>query len=160
MEGVVGGTGGVCVRVEGRGGISIICGNKVVNGLIRKNASEILLKSLRSAGVLMVAALVGEAGELSKEAGDEGVEDTRLIALFCGKTVMPHLLVGRTGAGISDCGVTGELGSDGGVGGTTMSTDFSRTGEVERLRAWSLAKFGGVVDSNACEKPTEVSVVV
>ena len=38
---------------------------------------------------------------------------------------MPHLLVGRAGAGLSSGGVTGEAGLDvGGGGGAAVSPDF------------------------------------
>jgi hypothetical protein len=121
IGGVIEGTGGICVR----DGTSITRGNAAVNGLKRENVSENLLEPAHSTGDLIAVMLAGEAGELSTKTGDEGAEDTRLIALFCGKTVMPHLLVGRAGAGVSSGGVTGEPGSNGGEGsGTASSTDF------------------------------------
>lgn len=124
IGGAVEGTGGVCVRVEGRDEISITHGNEAENGLMRGNASEILLESLHSTGDLIAIMLPGEAGQLSRKTGDEGADEARLIVLFGGKTVMPHLLVGRTGTGVSSGGVTGEFGSDGGEGsGTAASTD-------------------------------------
>lgn len=113
---------GLCFGGTG-GGTSIPCGNEAINGLISESASEILLESLRSTGDLIAMMLVGEAGGVSRKIGDEGAEDIRLIALSCGKTVMPHLLVGRASAGVSSGGVIGEHGSDGGEDGeTTEST--------------------------------------
>lgn len=106
IERPIWGTGRVCVRVEGRNETSITCGSEATNGFIRENASEILFESFRPTG------LVGEAGELLTKVGDEGAEDIRLITLFCGKTAIPHLLTGRTGAGVRSGGVTGESGLD------------------------------------------------
>lgn len=113
------GTGGACVGIEERGETSVSCDHEIVNGLIKENASEIL-ESLHSTGDLIAMMLVGEGGTLPKETGDGGAEDTRLSALSCGKTDIPHLLVGRTGSGVSSGGVTGGLGSGGRVGGGTI----------------------------------------
>ena len=114
------GTGGVCVEIEGTGRTSVSCGLETVNGLIRENASE-NLESLHSTGDLIAMMLVGETGALPKEVGDGGAEDTRLSVLSCGKTDTPHLLVGRTGSGVSSGGVIGRLGSGGGLGGDTIA---------------------------------------
>ena len=114
-----GGVGGVvCVGVEGAGGTFLSCGNETVSGVIKENASEVLFGSFRSTGDFIAMMLVGEAGPLSKRIGDEGAEDTRLIALFSGKTVIPHLLAGRAGAGVDNGGVTEEFRSGGGGGGS------------------------------------------
>lgn len=110
------GAGGACVRIGGASGSSVSCGNDIVNGVIKENTSEILFESLHSSGDFIAIMLVGETGVLSKEIGDEGAEDTRLITLFSGKTAIPHLLTGRAGAGVSS-GVTGDFRSDGEGGG-------------------------------------------
>lgn len=117
------GTGGVCARIGGRGGTSFSCGNEGANALINENASEILLESLHSTGDLIAMILVGEGRALSKAIGDEGAEDTRLIVLSCGKTETPHLLVGRSGAGVSSGGEIGELGDIGGGCRVAISAD-------------------------------------
>lgn len=101
------------------GGTSVPSGNETTNGLMKENGSEILFEFLRSTGDLMAMMLVGDMGE---EFGDAGAEDTRLIVLVWGNTVMPHLLTGRTGAGVNKAGVTGE----GGGGGRTATSGDSR----------------------------------
>lgn len=125
VGGVIEGTGGVCLWIGGTGGTSVSCGNETVNGVIKESASEILFESLRSTGDFIAVILMGEAGALSKGIGDEGAEDTRLITLFWGKTIMPHLLTGRTGAGVNSGGVTGEVGSDGGGGSGRITASTS-----------------------------------
>lgn len=116
--GSIEGSGGICVGIGGTGRIPVSCGNETANEFIRENALDVLPESLHSTGDLIAMILEGEAGELSKEIGDEGAEDTRLITVFCGKTAIPHLLAGRTGAGVNNGGVTGGLGSGGGGGGS------------------------------------------
>ena len=53
---------GVCAKVKG--GTSITCGNEAISGLMRENASEILLESVHSTGDLIAMMLVGENGGL------------------------------------------------------------------------------------------------
>lgn len=147
-----------CVGIGGTGGTSVSCGNDTAKGLMREKASDILSEFLHSTGDLIAMMLVGEVGTLSKEVGDAGAEETRLIALVCGKTVMPHLLTGRAGAGVN----SGEPGSDGEGGGGRIATlaDIWRTGERGRLSKRSLARFGGVVKRGALNETAEPSVVV
>ena len=123
IGGLIEGTGGICFGIEGTGGRALSRGNEAVNGLASEHASGIFLESPHSSGDLIAIMLVGELGALS-EIGDDGAEDTRLIALLSGNTVIPHLLVGRAGAGVSRGGVTGETGSDGGGVRVASSTDF------------------------------------
>ena len=108
---IEGTTGGISIGIAGTGGTSR--GIETVNGVIRETA-ESLFESLCSTGDLIAIMLVEETGTLSEEIGDEGTEDTRLLILSCGKTDIPHLLAGRTGAGVNSGGVAGETGSDGG----------------------------------------------
>jgi hypothetical protein len=117
-RGLIEGSGGICVEIGGTGGMFVSCGNETANEFIRENTLDALPESLHSTGDLIAMILVGEVGELSKEIGDEGAEDTRLITLFCGKIAIPHLLVGRIGAGVNNGGVTGGFGSGGGGGGS------------------------------------------
>ena len=141
-------SGGIVAGIGGTGGIPASCGNEAVNGVISESASENLFESLCSIGDLTARMLVGEAGASPKGTGDEGVEDIRLITLSCGKTIIPHLLAGRTSAGVNSGGVTGEVGPDGGGGGICRiagSANSRWTGEVGRLSTQSLAKLGGVV---------------
>ena len=109
--------------IAGTGGTSFSCGNETA-------------ESLRSTGDLIAIMLVGETCVLSREIGDEGAEDTRPTTLSRGKTVIPHLLVGRTGAGVNSSGVIGETGSNGRGGGDSRiaaSADPLRSGEEGRL---------------------------
>jgi len=102
-----------------------------VNGLTRETA-----ESLRSTGDLIAIILVGETGAVSREIGDEGAEDTRPTTPSRGKTVIPHLLVGRIGAGVNSSGVVGENGSNGRGGRDgriVASADPWRGGEEGRL---------------------------
>ena len=111
--GFIEGVGGISLGIGGTDGTSIPCGDEAMNGLIRENASDSLFESLRSTGDLTAVVFVGEKIALSKEIGDEGAEDTGLIILSCGKTVIPHLLTERMGAGVNRGCVSGEVGSDG-----------------------------------------------
>ena len=62
IGGLVEGTGGICSRIGGTGGTSASFRNEDVNGVIRENASEILLESLHSLGDLIAMMLVAEGG--------------------------------------------------------------------------------------------------
>jgi hypothetical protein len=154
VGGLIEGTGEVSVRV-----VSDPCGNETVNGLIRGTA-ECLFKSLCSTGDLVAIMLAGETGALSNEIGDEGAEDTRLITLSFGKTVIPHLLVGRTGAGVNSGGVVGETGSVGGDGRITASADSLWSGEEGGLSVQSPVGLGGVVRGVVPNEVVGASVVL
>jgi hypothetical protein len=110
----VGGMDRFTKGIGGVGGRSASCGKEAVNGLKSENLSEPLREPLHSTGDLIAIILVGELGPSLKETGDEGADETRLITLFCGKTIIPHLLTGRTGDGVNNSGVTGEGGPGGG----------------------------------------------
>jgi len=134
IRGLIKGTGGI--HAGGIGGTGGTSRGEAVNGVIREYISESLFESPRSTGDLIAMILVGEMGASSKEIGEDGAEDTRLMTLSCGNTDIPHLLAGRAGAGVNSGGVTGELASDGGEGGgdrVVVSAGSCRVGEVGRL---------------------------
>jgi len=159
IRSVIEGGGTTHAGIRGTGGASD-SGNPTAKGVMRERGSE----TLRSTGDLIAMVLVGEMGELLKTSGDTGAEDTRLIVLVCGNIVIPHLLAGRSGAGLSRAGVTGDFGSGGeGEGGDRIVTSAGsgRTGEEGRLRAQSLVRCGGgVVNGGAPIELGELSVVV
>jgi len=126
----VGESGGLIEGIGGTDGTFVSCGNEATNGLTRENPSDNPFESLHSTGDLTATML---AGELTKEIGDEGAEDTHLITLFCGKTVIPHLLTGRMGAGVNKGCIIGEVESGGEAGWIATSTDSRWTGEEGRL---------------------------